>query len=132
MDKITALLAFLATLSLATERITEMVKGLFSKFLAKEQSDETKEGRRQAAIHFIAIAVGTGLSLTVKGQIATIAGLSAANFWVCLMFGAMASGGSGLWNSLLDIAREVNKQKEQLTNTLKNNPAAAATAAGNI
>jgi hypothetical protein len=132
MDKITALLAFLTTLSLATERITETVKGLplLSRWLAVEKApDSTPEELRKASMHILAIGIGTWLACMVKGQIGTVIGMQQVDFWLCLLFGAMASGGSGLWNSLLDIAREMNRQKQVITETLKSNPTVAATAA---
>jgi hypothetical protein len=36
-----------------------------------------------------------------------------------LVFGAMASGGSGIWNSAVDIMREVNTQKQIVTDKMK-------------
>jgi len=44
----------------------------------------------------------------------------------------MASGGSGLWNSALDIAREVNRQKQLVTEQLKANPLAGPRAAPGV
>jgi len=45
-----------------------------------------------------------------------------SGFWACLVFGAMASGGSGMWNSALDIVREINQQKQIVTEALKATP----------
>jgi hypothetical protein len=132
MDKITALLAFLTTLSLATERIAETVKGLpmLSRWLAVEKAaGSTAEELRKASMHILAIAIGTVLAWTVQDQIGAVMGIQQVGFGLWLLFGAMASGGSGLWNSLLDIVREMNRQKKVITETLKSNPAAAANAA---
>ena len=39
-------------------------------------------------------------------------------FATFLLFGALASGGSGMWNSALDIVREVKQQKEKFRKQL--------------
>jgi hypothetical protein len=127
MNTITALLGFLAALSVATERITETIKGLpgISKWLTAEASaGTTREEFRKAAIHVIAIAVGTLLAWLVKDQLPVDFPLKIKDFPTAVVFGAITSGGSAIWNSALDIAREVNKQKQLLTTQLE--PAAPA------
>src|SRR2546425_6722492 len=106
MENLTGLLGFLAALSLATERITEVIKGLpwLSRLLAVEKADgSTAEELRKAFIHIVAIVVGTILASLTQDQLATVLGLNYSGRWTYLLFGAMASGGSGLWNSALDI-----------------------------
>lgn len=122
MDKLTMFLSFLAALSLATERTTEMIKGLpiLSLWFAVERkSGSTLEEFRKATIHIVAIIIGTGFAWLTRDQLSTALGMPSANFWIYLLFGAMASGGSGLWNSALDIVREVNKQKQIMTDKMK-------------
>jgi hypothetical protein len=121
MDKLTAVLASLAVLSLATERITEAIKGLpfLNKLLATEQQEKSKEEIRKAAIHILAIAVGTTLAYMTRDQLSTALGIKFDSFLICLVYGAMASGGSGFWNSVLDVARQFNKQKQLVTEELK-------------
>ncbi len=122
MDKLTSLLGFLAALSLATERITETIKGLplLSRWLAVEKpSGSTAEEFRKACIHILAIAVGTILAGFTQDQLSATVGLHYNGIWAYLLFGAMASGGSGMWNSALDIVREVNRHKQILTDQLK-------------
>ena len=88
--------------------------------LAVQRADgSTAEEFRKAFIHIVAILVGTILASMAQDQLSTVLGLSYSGFWVYLLFGAMASGGSGLWNSALDIVREVNKQKQIWTDRLK-------------
>ena len=129
MDKLTSLLSILIALSLATERITETIKGLpyVSIWLAMEKSpDSSAEEFRKAFIQLLAIAIGTALTYTVQGQVFPPLGIPSNHFSICLLFGAMASGGSGLWNSALDIVRGVNKQKELLVKESKSKAASAA------
>ena len=121
MNTLTMVLTFLAVLSMATERITEAIKGLplLSTWLAVEKTDAHKEEFRKAAIHIIAIAVGAALAYLSRDQLAAVIGIKFSGFWASLVYGAMASGGSGFWNSALDIAREFNKQKQLVTDELK-------------
>jgi hypothetical protein len=131
MDKLTTMFAFLAALSVATERITEAIKGfpLLSTWLVEEKADPQKEGARKASIQILAIGVGTALAYFSRDQLSVAIGLNYSGFWACLIYGAMASGGSGLWNSALDIAREFNKQRQLLTEDLKSKAAGRAAAA---
>jgi len=45
--------------------------------------------------------------------------MSYSGFWSYLLIGAMASGRSGMRNGALDTVREVNRQKQILTEHLK-------------
>jgi uncharacterized membrane protein YoaK (UPF0700 family) len=120
MDSMTTLFTFLAALSVATERITEIIKGLplLSTWLSKEKSGSAEDARK-ATIHIIAIVVGAILTGLAASQAPEGLHLKDAGPVVYLLYGAMASGGSGLWNSALDILRETNKQKQVLTEKLQ-------------
>lgn len=127
MDELTSLLGFVAALSLATERITETIKGFpgLSRWLAVDKPvGSTAEEFRKASMQVLAIAVGTILAWMTQDHLSTALGSQYSGFWPCLILGAVASGGSGIWNSLLDITREVNKQKQILTGQMKSSPLA--------
>ena len=117
MESLTAVLAFLVVLSLATERTTEVIKKV--PWLSRLLFEKRKEGSnaelaRQMAVQILSIIIGTAFASQVTDSIATLLKVPQVNFWMCLLFGALASGGSGLWNSALDIVREIKKQKEKL------------------
>lgn len=122
MNSLTAWIAFVAGLSVATERVTEIVKGYWGRVAFEREDDPKAEEKRKARIQILAIVVGAGLSFITYQQIQPALKLP-VDTWsrvaVCVVFGAMASGGSGLWNSALDIVREANKQKQVLTDKLK-------------
>ncbi len=117
MDIISTFLALMVTLSMATERVTEAIKGfpVLSSLLAKEKKTGSwQEEARQAAIHIIAIAVGTGFAYGVHGPITSALKLAQpiANPWgLSLLLGGLASGGSAIWNNALDIVRLAKQQK---------------------
>jgi hypothetical protein len=122
MDKITNLVSFLAALSIATERITEIVKGLplLSGWLAVERpANSTGEALRKASVQIIALLAGALVTYLVREPLAAKLQISDIQPYMYVVFGAMASGGSGFWNSALDILREVNRQKQIATENLK-------------
>jgi hypothetical protein len=121
MDKLTTLVSFLAALSVATERITEIIKGLplLSKWLAIERKDQVAEELRKVSVQFIAVLAGTLVTYLARDQLTQQFGTTELHWYAYWVFGAMASGGSGVWNSLLDIIREVNRQKQLATAKLK-------------
>src|SRR5712692_2177706 len=89
MDKLTSILASLAALSLATERVTETIKGLpgLSRWLAVEKgSGTTAEEFRKASIHLVAIVLGTVLGW--QAHLAATLGLP-DHWWSCVLLGAM-------------------------------------------
>ncbi|MGA2384560.1 MAG: hypothetical protein ABSG61_14125 [Gemmatimonadales bacterium] len=113
---LTNLLTAFAALSVATERITEAIKGIpgLSSLLAVERElDSWQENLRKACVHILAIVVGTVLARTLGNALPLVR--QDSSVWVFVVYGAMASGGSGLWNSALDIVREVNKQKQMVS-----------------
>jgi hypothetical protein len=122
MNMLTNLFGFFAALSLATERITETIKGLpiLSGWLAVQKPPNSQgEAFRKACVQILAIAVGTGLTYLTKDQLSTVTDMHYSGFWTYLLLGAMSSGGSGVWNSALDIVREVSQQKELLTQQMQ-------------
>jgi hypothetical protein len=126
MDKLTTLVSFLAALSVATERITEIFKSLplLSKWFAVEKKDPTLEELRKASVQFVAVLSGTLVTYLAGAQLSQQFGVSNMHWYVYWVFGAMASGGSGIWNSVLEIVREVSLQKQIATDKLKGLPAA--------
>jgi hypothetical protein len=119
-NQLMALLAFLAALSVATERITEVIKGLpfISSWLSSDKKGPA-EDLRKAVIHVIAIVMGAFLAYQAHDQLPGSLSAHMNGFTMYLLFGAIAAGGSGIWNSILDIMREANKQRQLLTNQLR-------------
>ena len=98
---------------------------LVSKWLSQDMEGAAEEFRK-AAVHIVAIVIGAILAYVTKDQApATLPFLKTGGPAIYLVFGAMAAGGSGLWNSALDILRETSKQKKALTDSLPGKPAPA-------
>lgn len=131
MDILSSFLALMVALSMATERVTEAIKGfpILSLFLAQEKkAGSWQEEARKAAIHIVAIAVGTGFAYAAQAPISSALKLgpgSQGAWGLWLLLGGLASGGSGIWNSTLDLVRTIKQQKE---NVLKQDKKATANA----
>ena len=124
MESLTAVLAFLVALSLATERVTETIKRfpLISNWLfTKRKEDSPAENARMVAVQILAIGIGTFFASQLPGVLSSLLKTppEQIGFMTYLLFGALGSGGSGMWNEAVDIIREVKKQKEILTQEQK-------------
>jgi len=107
------LLTYVAALSVATERVTELLKripGLSN--LLSERRQGKLEDIRVMAVHILAILIGMILCYCFRTALPRMGQNSGGNAsWaVCLGYGLLASGGSSFWNSALDTFRGV-KQK---------------------
>lgn len=115
-ETLTAIVTLLVTLSIASERLVEIVKGLCP-WLNTEHPDATREGRRRAALHLLAVIAGwvtaclagdVIAALKIPGFFAPDGGITC---WQCVGLGLLASGGSGLWNSVLSYLVKVKDLK---------------------
>ena len=97
LTKLTTIVSLLVALSVASERLVEIIKGLFP-FLNQQNVDPKKEGWRKAAIQFLAVPAGIITAFLAKPAIPDF---FPDHFTTTLAVGLLASGGSGFWNSIL-------------------------------
>lgn len=109
IDNLSSILALFAAMSVAVERVVELIKG-FVPFLANPWSQH--ENIRRALIQLLTVFVGAIVASQMKGQLTNTLHVSAVNWGVYMLVGLVASGGSGLWNHTLDIVRAVKVNKE--------------------
>jgi hypothetical protein len=110
------LVSLLVALSVAAERLVEIVKG-FSTFLNQENPNPRMEGIRKSLLQLLAVVSGivtVFLTQPVIGKVGTDAQGSLVpqllDSWLGLLaLGLLTSGGSGFWNSLQTY---VNKAKD--------------------
>jgi hypothetical protein len=100
-DDLTQLISLLVVLSVAAERLVEILKNFIFTKLATVNPDPVKEARRQGKNHLLAIFASLLTAIIVKGS----GQFTDWNWWTVLAFGFLASGGSGLWNSVLGWAK---------------------------
>lgn len=108
---ITNALSLLAALSVATERLVEIIKGSIP-VLNNPAKDSTIEGFRQVVLHLLA-AISGFASAWMAG--ATMPGVLPATwntYGGYVIIGLLVSGGSGFWNSILSYAKATKDIKE--------------------
>lgn len=99
VEALYSLVSLILALSIASERLVEIVKNLITP-LNRKYDDPRKEGYRQAAVQLLAVASGLFTTyLAQKALPSQIAGLTDSTRIVAL--GLLASGGSSFWNSIL-------------------------------
>lgn len=108
--RLASIVGLLIALSIASERLVEIIKGL-SQFLDKQHDDETKERRRRAALQVLAVAAGIVTAFLARPVIPQEI-VPATSTLSILALGLLASGGSGFWNSVLTYLLEVKNLKE--------------------
>jgi hypothetical protein len=103
----------LASLSVASERLVEVIKGLIP-FLNQQNKDEKKEGWRCSILQLMAVASGIITALLAKPFLTGVLPSGWDSPTVIVALGFLASGGSGLWNGLLSWVLAIkNLKKEQ-------------------
>lgn len=106
-----AILGLLIALSAASERLVEIVKGLF-KWLDKKNDDERMERWRKATLQVLAVGAGIGTTLLARPAISAELLPDSGGILPLLALGFLASGGSGLWNSVLTYVLKVKDIKD--------------------
>jgi hypothetical protein len=113
VGKLTVIVSVLVALSVASERLVEIIKGL-SPILNQEKSDVKKEGWRRSALQALAVVAGIGTALLAQPAIKDIAPGLSDNWTGIVALGLLASGGSGFWNAILTYVLSVKDIKEAL------------------
>ena len=109
IDPLTEIVALLAALSMASERLVEIIKGLIPS-LNQENPNPKKEGWRKAAIQFLAVGAGILTAILAYPALDTVFKEPGAG--TILALGLLASGGSGFWNGILTYLKNVKDIKK--------------------
>jgi hypothetical protein len=114
MLSLSNLLTAMVALSVATERVTEFTKNLpgFGGLLSRPRDQGTWQERlRVISVHALAFVVATLLCNAFPQVMQGMLGSGSGHLgWSdCALYGLLASGGSGFWNSALDTFRNVKK-----------------------
>jgi hypothetical protein len=108
---ISTAVSLLAALSVATERLVEIIKGSIP-WLNKQASSADQEGWRQAVLHLLAAVAGIVTALLARSGIKGMVPAGYSDFPGILVLGLLASGGSGFWNSILTYLKAAKDVKE--------------------
>ena len=111
--ELSAVVGLLAALSVASERLVEIIKGIFPS-LDQTKTDAAQESRRKLKLHGLAVLAGivTAVVASNYGPNAVTNLLPHNNQWeATILLGFLASGGSGFWNSILDYVNKLKNPK---------------------
>jgi hypothetical protein len=115
--KLVAIVSLILALSIASERLVEIVKGTIP-FLSAENADPRKEGIRRSLLQALAVVAGVVTSFLARDYVPYELS-EPAGTWAILGLGLLASGGSGFWNSILTYVSQVKDLKELETAAMK-------------
>lgn len=110
INKLSTIVALILALSVASERLVEIIKG-FVKNLDKENPDPEKEARRRSYLQILAVCSGILTAFLAQGAIPENIYKPSGHLSI-LALGLLASGGSGLWNSVLTYLGKVKDIKK--------------------
>jgi hypothetical protein len=131
MNGLSSFLTVILGISIAVERIVEILKGWTPNFwLFKTNPIPTREAQRGAWIHVLSGFCGA--LIAHGGHIKIFEGIDPGGWISSVSGGLLASGGSAFWNHALDILKATKVQQEQsaksaVANTNKDADAAAVT-----
>jgi len=117
VESLSMTVAVLIALSVASERLVEIIKGWIP-YLNKALDDPGKEGRRKAVLQTMAVFSGIGTALLAQSAIISV--LPDFNTLPhILALGLLASGGSGFWNSFNSYVMELKNFKKEMAKLAK-------------
>ncbi len=123
LTELSDLIAYIVALSIAAERFVEIIKGTIP-FLDKKAETEDLERWRRVTLQLLAVAAGMLTAHLAMPSVSEIVPASWQSFPGIVALGLLASGGSSLWNSVLDYAsavKEITKLNAQLKKLKKKN-----------
>jgi hypothetical protein len=100
LNDLSILITLLISLSVATERFVDIVKGMVP-WLEVVKENVREEGRRRAALQVLAAVGGIVVSSLAFPVASTILPEGIGRGTTAVALGLLASGGSGFWNSIL-------------------------------
>ncbi len=113
IENISTLVALLVALSVASERLVDIIKGVVP-FLNRENLDAKKEGWRRSSLQTLAVVSGIVTTLLTQHTIKGIVGGPWDSPAGILALGLLASGGSGFWNAVLKYVAGLKDLQNQL------------------
>ncbi|EOD8993504.1 hypothetical protein [Klebsiella variicola] len=121
------IITMLIAISIASERLVEIIKGYFP-WLNLENQDPVIEGRRKSALQILAVVAGIVTAFLTQPFVAGSFSAIKHPDLMTLCIGLMASGGSAFWNVILNYLLQVKNLKKQQVSSVKADPVADAVA----
>ena len=101
----------LVTLSVATERLVELIKNMIPS-LNEQNSDPTKECWRNIALRLLAVVAGIFSAWLAHTQLDGFVGTLWSSWGGIVILGLFASGGSGFWSASLKLVSALKDEKK--------------------
>ena len=117
------IITLLIAISIASERLVEIIKGYFP-WLNLENQDPVIEGRRKSALQILAVVAGIVTAFLTQPFVAGSFSAIKHPDLMTLCIGLMASGGSAFWNVILNYLLQVKNLKKQQVSSVKTEPVA--------
>jgi len=109
---IQAIVGLLLAVSIASERLVEIIKG-YVPWLNEAHENPVTEGRRRAALQIIAVIAGIITAYLASPILAeSLTAIKDHNLAI-ISVGLLASGGSAFWNAVLSYLLQVKELKKQ-------------------
>ena len=110
-SKLTAIVGLILALSIASERLVEIIKGLIP-CLSQQNREKKAEWRRCSYLQILAVGAGILTAFLAKNYLPTGPVDEPPGVWAVIGLGLLASGGSGFWNSVLTYLTQVKNLKK--------------------
>lgn len=113
-ESLATIVTLIIALSVASERMVEIIKG-YVPYLSSSKDDPTQEARRRSMVQLLAVLAGIGTSFLASPALPPE--IIPDNWFSKLALGLLASGGSGMWNSIqgyVSQAKEVKKAEVEV------------------
>lgn len=111
LSNLTALVALIAALSVASERLVEILKGVIP-WLNGKHADPVREKIRVVLVHVLTVAVAMLTAALTLPAIRAVITTQSPDVLLVMAFGMLASGGSSFWNSILGWTLELKKIRQ--------------------
>lgn len=108
--KLTAIVTLILALSVASERLVEIIKGFIPVLDKTNTLDGKAEARRRSYLQILAVLSGILTAFLAQDYIPKEIADSMKG-WSIFGLGLLASGGSGFWNSVLTYVTKVKDIK---------------------
>src|SRR5690348_15016203 len=114
LETLTSLVTVLLALSVASERLVELVKGRIA-WLDRQNPDPNKERDRQFAIHITSVVAAAIVVALSRDYIGTTLKLPDGGLGIAqgTALAILASGGSSMWNSVLGYLYSIKNLKSE-------------------
>jgi len=100
LQSLPSVITLLIALSVAGERLVEIIKGMVP-WLERDKQNPSEEARRRAALQLMAVGAGIGIAALAWPIAREVLPANQNAVTAPLALGLLSSGGSGFWHSIL-------------------------------